>query len=235
MLSNVLLSDIVTERIKAYIVANRLAPGDRLPNEKELVEKFAVSRTVVRESLKALHMVDVVRIKSGDGLFVGEPSLKSVASHVFYQWKHDASKMRELLDTRIALEQGAVEMAIRHNDARLIEEMEQWNRRLQAQEVDPDEGDLGFHRALFAATGNGVYAQLSDILTDFFHAPAARGRIAEPVWKDACGEHAEIVAAIRRKNVKVAKQMMALHLETLRAAIPESAELSDAADRGYRS
>lgn len=220
-MSTVLLSDIVTERIKAYIVANRLAPGDRLPNEKELVEKFAVSRTVVREALKALHMVDVVRIKSGDGLFVGEPSLKSVANYVFYQWKHDARKMRELLDTRIVLELGAVEMAIRHYDAALLDAMEQWNVRIKDRQVDPDDGDHGFHRALFAATGNGVSVQLSDILTDFFHAPSARGWIAEPIWKDAYEEHAELLAAIRRKNVKVAKQIMSLHLETLRAAIPE--------------
>ncbi|MBP1990798.1 FadR/GntR family transcriptional regulator [Paenibacillus eucommiae] len=209
------LSDIVTERIKSYILNNRLVAGDKLPSEKELIEQLGVSRTVVREALKILQMVGVIRIKSGEGIFVDDPSLKSVVSHFSFQWRNDATKMNELLETRIVLELGAIDMAIKHYSPALIEEMEIWNEKIRVKKNGFDQEDLGFHRSLFQATGNSVYLQLSEILTDFFNAVHTDNFHYEQELRQSFEQHAEIISWIKRKNAKMAKQIMMLHLEPL--------------------
>lgn len=216
------LSDIVTERIKNYIVTNQLIAGDKLPTEKDLIEQLGVSRTVVREAIKILQLVGVIR-KSGDGIFVDDPTLKSVSNHVSFQWKNNTKKMTELLETRIVLELGAIEMAIKHYSPSHIEEMELWNERLRTKQESFDAADLGFHRSLFQATTNSVYLQFSEILTDFFNAIGINSEIyLENQAAKSYEQHNEIITWIKRKNAKMAKQIMMLHLESLSTTMKDN-------------
>lgn len=217
------LSQIVSERIKGYILDHDLKAGDKLPSEKQLIESLGVSRTVVREALKSLEMVGMIRIKTGDGIYVDSLSLKPVLDQVTFRWKQDAEKMRELFATRRVLELGAVEMAIEHYDTRLIGQMEYWNGEMEAvvrRGEMPIEQDLQFHRALFKATGNETFYELSEILTSFFtkireqHFDNTEDRIV------SCGEHTRIVHYIRDKDLGRAQSEMRTHLEPLKRFIP---------------
>lgn len=209
------LGDIVTERIKSLIVTNKLQTGDKLPSEKELMELLGVSRTVVREALKTLQVVGVVRTKSGEGIFVDDPSFKIVTNHVSFQWQNDAKKMKELLETRKLLELDAIELAIAHYDQSLIEAMEQWNEKINEQKVHFEVIDKGFHRSLFQAGGNSVFLQFSDILSEFFNAVGNDDPSYEEKAYQSYIEHKDIIHWIKRKNVKCAKQSMLLHLESI--------------------
>ncbi|MBO9605587.1 MAG: FadR family transcriptional regulator [Paenibacillaceae bacterium] len=214
------LVEIVTERIKTYIVENGMNAGDKLPSEKDLVEMVGVSRTVVREALKSLQLVNIVRIKSGDGIYVEDPSLRSVVDHLSFRWKINPVRQNELLETRIVLELGAIDMAIRHYNPLYIDEMERWNDKIRIALTEnriPDDEDLGFHHTLFKATGNETYAQLSEVLQDFFP-PASDGqfgRTMEEILRDNLTipeEHADILHWLRQKNTAKAKKSMKAHL-----------------------
>ena len=61
------LSDVIVEDVKRWIVAERKQPGDRLPNEKELIELFGYSKSTVREALKALEVRGLIAIRTGPG------------------------------------------------------------------------------------------------------------------------------------------------------------------------
>src|SRR3546814_9770823 len=65
-----------------------------ISSEKELVELLAVSRAVVREALKTLQMMGYVEIRSGDGIYVGVPSVKPFFEQIAYQWKVAGQKMK---------------------------------------------------------------------------------------------------------------------------------------------
>lgn len=212
------LSQIVSERIKQYIVDHQLEPGAKLPSEKQLTEMLQVSRTVVRESLKTLEILGIIRIKAGGGVFVDAPSLKPVMDQVSFLWKNNAEKIDELLATRKILELGAVEMAIQHGDMRLIEQMEVWNEKMEHTVKKgelPVEEDLEFHRALFRATGNQTYFELSDVLSEFFH------QIRELHFGDSSNilisiqEHKQLIEYIRGKDIEAAKTVMLTHLTPL--------------------
>jgi len=65
----------IVRQVKAMIAEGRLKGGDRLPPERDLAEKFVVSRTSVREALRALESLGLVEIRPGEGTFVREVSI----------------------------------------------------------------------------------------------------------------------------------------------------------------
>lgn len=165
------LSHIVSDRIKSFILDRELKEGDKLPSEKQLIETLGVSRTVVREALKSLEMLGIIKIKTGDGIYVDGLSLKPILDQMSFRWKQSETKMKELWATRRILELGAVEMAIERYDLELIDQMDHWNDAI-SEKIDqlevPSEEDLQFHRTLFKATGNKTYFEFNEVLNDFF-------------------------------------------------------------------
>lgn len=218
------LSHIVTERIKDFILDRELKEGDKLPSEKQLIETLGVSRTVVREALKSLEMLGIIKIKTGDGIYVDGMSLKSVMDQMSFRWRQSETKMKELWATRRILELGAVEMAIERYDLELIGQMEQWNdafaEKIEQRQV-PSEEDLQFHRTLFKATGNKTYFEFSEVLTDFFIniRQLHFGNVEDT--KLSLMEHRNIVKLIREKDTAGAKREMEHHLRPLRRYIDQ--------------
>ncbi|PYI53960.1 FadR/GntR family transcriptional regulator [Paenibacillus flagellatus] len=213
------LSQIVSERIKGYILDNELKAGDKLPSEKQLIDTLGVSRTVVREALKSLETVGVIKIKTGDGIYVDGLSLKPVLDQVSFRWKQDERRMKELWATRRILELGAVEMAIERYDLESIGQMESWNAKM-ADAINrgelPIEQDLHFHRALFRATGNETFYELSEVLTDFFTNIRKRhfGNVEDT--KLSLVEHDNLIRYIKAKDLNGAKREMETHLKPLK-------------------
>ncbi|TNJ62986.1 FadR family transcriptional regulator [Paenibacillus hemerocallicola] len=213
------LSHIVSERVKGYILDNDLKAGDKLPSEKQLIDSLGVSRTVVREALKSLETVGIIKIKTGDGIYVDSLSLKPVLDQVSFRWKQDDRRMRELLATRRVLELGALEMAIERYDLEAIEQMESCNRAMGAMIAKgetPIEEDLKFHRALFRATGNETFYELSEVLTDFFSTIRKKHLGKAEDSKKSLIEHSNMIRAIREKDVESAKREMEIHLNVLK-------------------
>ena len=68
----------IVRQVKAMIAEGRLKSGDRLPPERDLAEKFVVSRTSVREALRALESLGLVEIRPGEGTFVREVSVDAL-------------------------------------------------------------------------------------------------------------------------------------------------------------
>ena len=62
----------VADRIQQLIAEDALRPGDKLPGERELAERMGVSRTVVREAIRALSVRGLVKVKPGCGTYVQE-------------------------------------------------------------------------------------------------------------------------------------------------------------------
>src|SRR5690242_15600751 len=102
----------VGDRIKEYIVANHLRPGDPLPTEHELSERLRVSRSRVREAVKTLSALDIVEVRHGYGTYVGRMSLDALVQSLAFrsmlkpdEGQHvlaDLIDIRELIETSLA-------------------------------------------------------------------------------------------------------------------------------------
>lgn len=215
------LTQQVGEGIKELIGQLGLQPGDKLLNERELIQQFNVSRTVIREALKSLEMLGIVRLKQGDGIYVARPSMKSVSGHLHFQWQRSARTMKELLDVRIILETAAVERIILDgkHETDAIASIAAWNDRMEEKLKQGDvaaEEDFQFHRALIQATGNQMLFELSDILYSFFENVRQPQSPEEMALRlEAVEEHRDILHTIETGNIAAAQKSLRKHLQPL--------------------
>ncbi|RED52791.1 FadR/GntR family transcriptional regulator [Cohnella phaseoli] len=223
------LKDVVIRKLHDYIAEHELQPGDRFLNEKEIVQWVGASRTVVREALKAMEAVGVVRIKPGDGVFVNESSVHHLVNQFSFRWSRDRARMLELLETRTMLELSAIELIVKRAeesetiptavDFREIEaNLEQMERDIQLKKSIV-EGDIEFHRTLFRMTGNRTFFELSEVITQYFNEVRER-RIAEAdSYGNTLVEHARIVQLLKQSDAEGAKKVMIEHLSPLKEII----------------
>src|SRR6184192_4462901 len=90
----------IVRQVKAMIAEARLKGGDRLPPERDLAEKFVVSRTSVREALRALESLGLVEIRPGEGTFVREVSVESLIEPLALMMVSQRGALAELFEAR---------------------------------------------------------------------------------------------------------------------------------------
>jgi len=169
---------IVSQELLAHIAAGVYQPGDKLPPERELAQRFGVSRTVIREALAALRIAGVVESRPGDGTYVkaARPSLqksRQLISELFQKGDPmEAWRAREVLEPCLA--RLAAENATLDDIKRLFAAVERMKTAIDARTV-PDfyKADRDFHLALAAATHNAYLVAAVNPLLDW---------IAHPIW-----------------------------------------------------
>jgi GntR family transcriptional repressor for pyruvate dehydrogenase complex len=210
------VTDEAILKIKEMILSGELGPGDRLPPEKELSERLGLSRSSMREAVKALEVIRVLDVRRGDGTFVTslEPRLLLEAMS-FVVDLHDDSSVLELFAVRRILEPAAVALAA----ARIPEEGIRDLRERIAAVADGSsveglvEHDLDFHRAIVAQAGNGYLASLIDSLSGHtVRARIWRGLTQENSVNRTLAEHRAIVDALERRDAELAQALTTVHI-----------------------
>lgn len=226
-----------TERqLKELILERKLAPGDALPTETELMELFGVGRVSVREALKALQAVNVVEIRRGFGTFVGSLSLSPFAEGLAFRAavRHRLGEpgLLELMKVREALEAGLVGAVTAGIPA---EDLDVLRAIVAEMEAEAGEGrvarstDRAFHLALYASLDSHL---LSEVLDAFW---AAMDRVREDLddgHQDpavTCAQHREIVDAVAAGDGMRAVRAMRTHFDGIRTRLEPAADPSSAA------
>lgn len=171
----------VAERLVADIAAGRLAPGERLPSERDLARRLQVGRASVREALAALQNEGLLETRPGSGSFVVADARARARRRRATALPHDASPS-DLLETRALLEPAVARLAATRADAQpdpeavaLLDAMDEVldvsDGRARAAWSD---ADRLFHRRIAALTGNPVVLALADVVA---------ARMDEPLWR----------------------------------------------------
>lgn len=209
------LSDKVAEMMLETILSNRLNVGDRLPSERELGEQFGVSRTVVREAVRALVAKGVIEVRSGSGLRVAAVNSAAVresmslflrGGEIDFEKVHE---VRSLLEVHIA---GlAAERATSEDVAKLREIHAQMVR--DADDVESAaQDDLEFHRRIALSTHNELFLVLMDSVGSAL-IDIRRANLGSGSTPGTIAQHEAILAAIAARDAALAKSAMATHLE----------------------
>jgi DNA-binding GntR family transcriptional regulator len=202
----------IAQRVVDSILAQKLAPGERL-GEQELAEHFGVSRTLVREALMQLHARGFVEVRSRKGWYVVEPSLDEA---------RDAFAARRAVESGILREAGEEGRPLQS----VVRKLKQHIRDERAAIDGADAGTRAFlladfHVCLAECLGHRV---LSDMLRDL----TARTTLVATLYqsthdaRQSCTEHDEIVAALEAGNVDDAAQRMLAHIGNVEDALGES-------------
>jgi DNA-binding FadR family transcriptional regulator len=213
------------------IVAGDLAPGDMLPRETDLAERFGVSRGVARECLRGLEERGVIRVKHGRGATVTEPDDWDVfdpdvlemilASPRGAELESEAVECQRLLEIEaagLAAERGKKPdlTAMTEAVARMAEAAGHAGRSAAAVERFYD-ADLDFHRAVVRASGNRAIGRMSRPLHRAL-AFAARRRGDVSGLPRVVDEHRRILDALAAGDASAARAAMAAHLAPRRSA-----------------
>ncbi len=216
------LSERVSDRLQDMILDGHLAPGERLPSERDLAERFGVSRTVIREAVRGLAGRGLVDPQSGPGVIVSEVHSGVVrdsmnrflrASAFLHPDQFDKAlamihEVRTTLETRIA--RLAADTCTREDLTALKATHEVLVTA--STHTEQAEADVAFHRAIAVSTHNDLYVVLLDSISD----PLTDIRLATlqlpGSGPDPVTGHQEILDAIVARDGPAAEAAMAAHL-----------------------
>jgi DNA-binding FadR family transcriptional regulator len=214
----------VVEEIMRLVALAALKPGDRLPDERQLTDRCAVSRSTVREALLALELCGVIEVLPGSGCYLIGTGMTSR----FPLGPVGDSSPRELLDVRQMIEPTMARLCVRNAGAGDVRRMSQLIEEANAENESPTAGNferfatlsLGFHRELGAVCGNGILTGIMAYLVDPYAHPLwhlVDGIIARDaeVRAKQVEEHRAVLRAIGGRDADAAAEAMASHLRAV--------------------
>jgi len=211
------LSDQVADALAAEIRDGRLGANSKLPTEAALVERFAVSRTVVREALSRLKSLGLVESHQGSGVYVKEIGF----SPLNFDARSSVSRQAviQMVEVRRALEAEVAALAAqRRNQAdikRLRKALTQLDKAVQAG-GDGVQEDVQYHRAIAEAARNPFLISTLEYLGQFLQGATRVTRANEARRDDfarqVLDEHALIVQAIEDGDSEAARQAATSHM-----------------------
>ncbi|MFI1422811.1 FadR/GntR family transcriptional regulator [Streptomyces sp. NPDC020731] len=204
------------ERITAMIREGELEPGERLPTERDLAARLGISRSSMREAIRALTVLGVVEARHGSGIYVTRLEAGDLLET--FGVMADLSRgprLVELLEVRRVLESTAAALAAARITAERLAEVEKHLAAMNATD-DPEEilsHDLAFHREIAAAAGNETMAVLLEGLSSrTFRARVRRGHQEEGAFARTRHEHAAIHRALAARDPEAARAAAAAHV-----------------------
>ncbi|HEY2984034.1 MAG TPA: FadR/GntR family transcriptional regulator [Jatrophihabitantaceae bacterium] len=210
------VTDEAIEKLREMIVSGRLKPGDRLPREADLATSLGLSRSSLREAVRALSLVRILDVRQGDGTYVSSLAADSLLDALSFivEFHHDASVL-ELLEVRRILEPAAsARAAVLIDDTSLASLEEILDRSTPDSAVEElVRNDVEFHRAIAVASGNTVLASLIESLSG----PTQRARVWRGITQEGAlartlAEHRSIFGAIRAHDPELARTWATVHI-----------------------
>ena len=214
------LYEQIVDQIEQSIAAGNLEVGDQLPPERELAEQFGVSRTAVREAIKALREKGLVEIRLGRGTFVTNTTSDVIRRSLGVLFKADEAngsvnlvEVREILEPEIAAR--AALHVTEQNIASMTKAVEIMETALDNADIFV-EADLDFHLALAEATQNPIIPILMDSIIELLR--EQRKRTGNVTGGLARGQyhHKIILEAVMKRDPQAARKAMQDHLQQVR-------------------
>ena len=208
------LTGRVVAELTAEIRAGALPAGSRLPTEAELMARFGVSRTVVREAVSRLRAAGLVEPQQGRGTFV--LTRPSTARFEFGEaTARTVPEIVELVEFRIGVEAEAAALAARRRTDRDLDRIRRAGDRCRDAMALPArsiQADFDFHQAVAQASGNrwftDLLASLGPLMILIPKGRRTGGRTADPVQ----AEHAAVTGAVAAGDPQAAAAAMRIHL-----------------------
>jgi len=226
----------IVRQVKAMIADGKLKGGDRLPPERDLAEKFVVSRTSVREALRALESLGLVEIRPGEGTFVRQVSIDALIEPLALLMVSQREAIGELFEARRLLEPSLAALAAARATPEEVQEME---RILEEQGKEVAAGRTGlaqdaqFHAAIGAAAHNRAITRMAHAIMDLLTQSREESLNTPGRPTRSHEDHRRVLSAIGRRDAEGARKAMLDHIEAVEGLV-FGAEGASTSPRGRR-
>jgi GntR family transcriptional repressor for pyruvate dehydrogenase complex len=242
------VTDVAIERIREQISSGALGPGSKLPPEAELAKALGVSRSSVREAVKALVHARVLDVRQGDGTYVTslEPRLLLDGLSLAVELIQD-HQLLEVMEVRRLLEPGATALAASRISPADLEVLRDRLDLMRACASDAEklvEHDASFHDRVMAATGNQTLESvLRGLSTATMRARIWRAAVESGAAANTVAQHEDIYRALASGDSRLAEAAALVHVVTseawlreqlARSVVPNGAQGTRAAGRRPR-
>ncbi len=212
------LASRVTVQVEKMILDSHLQPGDRLPAERELAAQFGVSRTVVREAVRALMAKGMVEVRQGSGTIIRTPTASALVQPMTMLMRGGQKELDypKVAEVRRLIE---VEIAGLAAERRTIEDIHSMETILaginKARLTCEDfvDWDIAFHAALAKATANELLGVLLESVSSVLRQIRELGYKVKGTPDRALSFHKSILEQVKLGSVKGARAAMEAHLE----------------------
>ncbi len=208
------LNRAVQERVKGYITANHLSPGDPLPPENQFASDLGISRGSVREAIKALESLGIVEVRHGSGIFVRGFNFDSLLELLSFGIAFDPSRISEVLQIRRWLETAAIGEVcdrITADDLHKFDEvLARWDEKVRTDALTAEE-DRAFHRLLYQVLGNQSLVTLIDVFWVVYHSLSLKEITRDIHPSTTLQDHRDILEAVKTHNSSLARQRLQDH------------------------
>lgn len=160
--------EAIIDSIKSDIMSGTIKPGQKLPPERELAKKFNVSRTSIREALRTLEILGVIKSVQGSGNYITGDVEKSLVESMSMMFLLQQIDSLEFYQFREALELKAAMLAVQNIDDEKIMKLENLISEMARTEDEAARTalDKQFHDTIAAASNNSIIMQILDILSE---------------------------------------------------------------------
>ncbi len=213
------VSNSIIGKIRDYINSKNLEPGDKLPSERMLAERFNVSRSNLREAIQTLEFYGLLISRPQSGTFVANIGIVALNGMIQDIVNLDKPDFKSLVETRILLELKTVRLAAtRRSEEQLIhmeKALEAYTKKAMKGE-DAVQEDLLFHLAIAKGSGNSTMNTFMLVITPEIITNFAKYHVCDENQSFlAIEEHQAIYDAIKNMDPQEAKNRMKLHFRSL--------------------
>ena len=214
------LYEQIVQQVQESIHKGALKPGDQLPPERELAQQFGVSRTAVREAVKALREKGLVEAYPGRGTFITDGTSYTIGQSLDRMMKIGQPEgSAYLAEVRETLEPEIAALAARRADEEDLASMRELISVMDGTRKDPEafiEADLDFHLALAEAAANPLILSLIDSIVGLLREQRMRIFHVEGGPERGQYHHKRILEAIEHRDPLGAREAMKAHMRQVR-------------------
>jgi GntR family transcriptional regulator, transcriptional repressor for pyruvate dehydrogenase complex len=223
----------VMGEIRGLIASGAYAPGDKIPTEKELAERFGIGRSSVREAIKIFNYLGVLESRAALGTFVRDRSNIS-AEALSWSLLLGSDELDQLIDLRggielwclLALVDGFAHGAASATGTmaalrQIVEGMESSVKAGRREELI--EADFQFHYAIIKGSENMLFRSLYDTLRSFLYGEIRGSQVDYDDPAQICEEHRQLIAAFESGDMIVATKRYRLHIQNIKDRLQSQA------------
>lgn len=216
------LYEKVAQQIQGLIRDGLLKPGDHLPPERELAETFQVSRSSVRDAIRALEVMGLVEPRQGEGTVVRDVTAETLVNPLSTMLTQKRELVGELLDLRLMIEPPLAGRAAKHATDEEILQLEDILRRQKEKVTRGElaiEEDSEFHYAIAEAARNSVVLKVVDVFMDLLRESREQTLQVDGRLQKSFTGHRRILDAIKNRKASLAEAAMRRHIEEIEKVV----------------
>jgi GntR family transcriptional repressor for pyruvate dehydrogenase complex len=220
----------IARKLLDYILSGQIAPGSRIPSERQLAQALGVGRSTVREALKSLGLLGLVEVRQGDGTYLRRPDSELLPRVIEWGLLLGERRTQDLVEVRQHLEVVVARLAAARRDGRDLRSLSAALRKMQKSEGRPAdfvEADVAFHLAVARAARNTVLSDLLNNIQSLLHVWIRRVIEGEGESGSSYIEHVPIYDAIERRDPEAAAVAMGAHMTAASARLRRTLESHD--------